>query len=756
MPLQRYPVCAVGASAGGLGALIDFFRRVPSDSGVAFLVIQHCSPDHKSMVSELLAPHVKLPIVEVSERTLLKPNTICLCSPGMIPHANGYEVWCEPRREEDASRLPIDHYFDQLGRSLGESAIGVILSGTGSDGSQGLRSIGDNGGIVVVQEPTDAEFAEMPRSALLTGKASAVAPASELWEVISNLIDERNSEREDVSEEVAEIFSNDAKEMEGSISRIAELEKDLRATRKHLEKANEELQATNEELQCTIEELHTVNTEFERKNKELMESNVTLQNLLESSEDGILFIDRNLLIRNFNPAIAAAFNLLPGDLGRSVKHIAYHLSEGEGLTREVRQVIQSGERMESETRDRNGRHYLKRIVPFRRADGGIEGALISFTNVTRYHDLEDRFNFALEAVGMSWWDWDLKSGRLDVNSAGKCLLGDDCLAVARDKEGWMAMVHPDDSEEVARSLDAHLEGKTDTWTCEHRFKTTDENWLWVLNSGKVLDWSDDGNPLRMIGTTQDVHSYKEAIIRISDQNELLGAASKIAGLGTWEYDPNIGSLYWSEQVKKIMGVDSDHHPLVETAFDCFPHPDREVLESAFEKLLKEGVPYDLEIRCVNRNGENLLTRAAAMPSYDERGRLIKVLGLFQDITDITRTEHEMEAYFSLSPDLQATLDFEGSLKSFSNTWISFFGLSREELTGMPLVELIHPDNASRFSEVLAEVMNGKIVNSHETRTRPGDADCDNGLSEEHWMSWSLSSDKQLGLIFVSARCVTEQ
>lgn len=532
------------------------------------------------------------------------------------------------------------------------------------------------------------------------------------------------------------------------------------ATEEEMEVSNEELQSTNEELRSLNEELTSLNAEYEGKNQELIETNLSYRNLLESTEDGVLFVDRDLRIRKYNPAIAMAFNLWPSDIGRPLQHIAYHFQENDDLAEDVRAVMATGKRSEEKVRDPNGRSFLKRINPFRLADDAIDGALLTFTDTTRLDELENRFDFAIEAVGMSWWDWDLSSGALNVYSAGACLLGEGCLDTSKDREGWMALVHPDDREEVERSLEACLCGESREWDCEHRFKTTQGEWLWVRNRGRILNYGSEGQARRIIGTTQDIDTYKRSVDEATYQRELLEDASEIAGLGVWEYDPDTRLAYWSEQVRTIHAVDDDFDPNVslENAFSFYPQPDRQVLQTAFTKLVEEGIPYDLELHFVNQKGERLLIRTAGRPQYDENGRRIRIVGLFQDITEIKRKEHEMEAYFAMSPDFQATLDMKGCLKTYNPSWNQFLGYSETSLSGAPLVDFIHREDLDAFSELLAAVKRGQVVNSYETRVYSKEMleHPNSDTEEEIWMSWSFSSDEQLGLIFVSARCVSEQ
>lgn len=589
-------------------------------------------------------------------------------------------------------------------------------------------------------------------------------------------IDERKT-GEQSSEPHSNVLRATGKVDDDTLDQIKILEEELRSTKENLEVANEELQVSNEELQAineemqvsneelqsTNEELHslneelsTLNAEYERKNDELIEANGNLQNLLESTEDGVLFVDNDLFIRNFNPAIATAFKLLPSDVGRPLEHIAYVLKDGGQLANQVREVLEKGSRVEEDTEDREGSHYMKRIVPFRRADRGVEGAIITFTDVTQFYKLNSRFNFAIETVGMSWWDWDLRTGKIAVNSTGGCILGDDCSDAPTDKEGWMNWVHPDDCDEVARSLEVYLDGQGDSWECEHRFKTGDDKWLWVRNCGRIINRDTNGAPTEMMGTTQDIDVEKKTLLRSNYQRDILETAGEIAALGVWEYDPEKKELYWSDRIRAILGVDDDFDPNLGEGFEFFTPEDRELLKAAFNELLETGVGYDLDLKCINHDGKLLLTRSAGRAKYDSKGKIVRVVGLFQDITDVTRTEHEMAAYFSMTPDYQATVNLDMEFHSFNASWLKGSGYTAVELKQKSLYSLMHPSDMEAFKEVVERVKKGNFANSYEARMLTKDDSGEVDFENPTWMSWSLSSDSQLGLIFVSARSISEQ
>ncbi len=178
--------------------------------------------------------------------------------------------------------------------------------------------------------------------------------------------------------------------LQTTVEELQTANEELQATNEELLAANEELQSTNEELHSVNEELYSVNSEFERKNVELKQLDTDHENLLASISTGTIFLDRDLRIRKFNPAIATSFKLLPQDLGRPIDHIAYHLSDKDQLLVDVEEVLRSGQELSREERTRDDRDLLCKTVPFRTERGQIEGVVITFSDITTQKEAERR------------------------------------------------------------------------------------------------------------------------------------------------------------------------------------------------------------------------------------------------------------------------------------------------------------------------------------------------------------------------------
>ena len=181
-PTSPFPIVGIGASAGGLGAFEAFFSGMPAevDPGMAFVLVQHLAPNHKSILTELIQRYTRMQVFEVVDGVVVQPNCAYIIPPGHnMACLNGTLQLMEPAAPR-GQRLPIDFFFRSLAQDQREQAIGIVLSGTGSDGTLGVRAIKGGGGMVMVQTPESTEFDGMPRSALATGLVDYELPAAEM------------------------------------------------------------------------------------------------------------------------------------------------------------------------------------------------------------------------------------------------------------------------------------------------------------------------------------------------------------------------------------------------------------------------------------------------------------------------------------------------------------------------------------------------------------------------------------------------
>ncbi len=183
------PVVGVGASAGGLDAFRQLLNAVPTDTGCAFLLVQHLDPSHESLMAELLASSTRMPVVEAADGATIKPDHVYMIAPDGFLGLQRNALTIVPPVTVRGARLAVDHLFRSLAEERGHRAMGIVLSGTGSDGTAGLRAIKAKGGLALVQEPSTASHDGMPASAANSGVVDFVLPIEEMPDVIANFVE---------------------------------------------------------------------------------------------------------------------------------------------------------------------------------------------------------------------------------------------------------------------------------------------------------------------------------------------------------------------------------------------------------------------------------------------------------------------------------------------------------------------------------------------------------------------------------------
>jgi two-component system, chemotaxis family, CheB/CheR fusion protein len=174
-----FPVVGIGASAGGLEVFKQFWKGLPPDSGMAYVLVQHLNPSHKSMLVELLAPHTSMPVQEAEQGTNIEPDHVRIIPPNIQMAIQQEVLELSPRTEEFRTSLPIDHFFSSLAQDQRSRSVGVVLSGVASDGTLGLEAIKAAGGVKFAQY-NSAKFDGMPQSAISAGAVDFVLSAEDI------------------------------------------------------------------------------------------------------------------------------------------------------------------------------------------------------------------------------------------------------------------------------------------------------------------------------------------------------------------------------------------------------------------------------------------------------------------------------------------------------------------------------------------------------------------------------------------------
>ena len=197
---KRFPTVGIGTSAGGVHALQMFFESLPDDVDAAFVVVVHLDPERQSELSNILAARTKMPVTQISGLTPIEPRHVYVIPPNRQLRATDHHLAITTFDEPRWQRAPIDLFFRSLA-SQGADNFAIVFSGAGSDGSVGIKAVKEAGGIILVQDPDEAEYGSMPRSAVATGLADFVLPVREIAARLPELIrNPRNPPTDDLTE----------------------------------------------------------------------------------------------------------------------------------------------------------------------------------------------------------------------------------------------------------------------------------------------------------------------------------------------------------------------------------------------------------------------------------------------------------------------------------------------------------------------------------------------------------------------------
>ncbi|QGM98866.1 CheR family methyltransferase [Methylocystis parvus] len=204
------PLCALGASAGGITALKKFFKCVKNDLGLAYVVIVHLAPDQPSSLSEIIATQTSMPVSQINHGAKLKPDCVYVIPPNRELVIDGDDITARPFSGAKGRRSPIDMFFQSVAEGRGDG-IAVLLSGSGSDGTLGVRAVKEAGGVIFAQEPGEAEFPMMPESAIATGVVDFVVPIATLTERLAEVVRSKKKifqgNEEDAEQQVRQIVA---------------------------------------------------------------------------------------------------------------------------------------------------------------------------------------------------------------------------------------------------------------------------------------------------------------------------------------------------------------------------------------------------------------------------------------------------------------------------------------------------------------------------------------------------------------------
>jgi two-component system CheB/CheR fusion protein len=435
---------------------------------------------------------------------------------------------------------------------------------------------------------------------------------------------------------------------------IEELEttnEEQQATNEEMLAANEELQGTNEELQSVNEELYTVNSEYQNKIQELTRLNDDVNNLLRSTNIGVIFLDQDLNIRRFTPAATRPINIRNADIGRPLADLTTNI-DCPNLFEILQAVIETEAEQEQEVKiPQTGETLLLRVNSYWREDNAITGVVLTFVNIDELKQIQEQLHqandllenlYATSPVGLCLYDQDLKFIRINQSLAeANGLTVEDSLCKSPRE------VIPHLAPQVEPLLRQVLETNQAIVNVELRGHSP-------THPKKEQVWSASYYPVDLLDGNRGVGAViMEITDRIHAEEALqeseakLLEAQRLAQMGNWEvrveptFDLNTARLIGSPELFNIYGIAPQTELSLAQILERHPPEDREVLQAAMIELLNHHTLYDLDLRFERGNGELGYLNAVGRVLCDETEQAIKLYGTVLDVTERKQIEAQL-------------------------------------------------------------------------------------------------------------------
>ncbi len=333
---------------------------------------------------------------------------------------------------------------------------------------------------------------------------------------------------------------------------------------------------------------------------------------------------------------------------------------------------------------------------------------ITSTEIDALRTAEARLTLATEASSVGLWDWNTVDDTTYFSDLFYTMLGYEPRELPMCLPTWESLVHPDDLERAYLDIKRHCTGETPVYINEHRLRTKDGAYKWIRDVGRVVDWNEKGEPIRMIGLHHDIDEMRRNQDELERARAFLEQTSHIASVGGWEIDPRTLAPIWSDEVYRIHEVPIGEQPSIEEAMDFFTPESRPVLERAIRDAIDTGEPWDLELSFVTAKGRRIWVRTIGIPEFVD-GECVRLSGVFQDINELYAAREEaQEAAERLET---ATTGAEIGIWDYNpitnaliwdKTMYRVYRIDPDtELTGFDLwASAVHPDDLDRVVENL--------------------------------------------------------
>ncbi len=454
-------------------------------------------------------------------------------------------------------------------------------------------------------------------------------------------------------------------------------------------------------------------SEQKRAEEALKQSEARYRHIFTSAGIFISLYDREGTCLIMNPTVAGHFGGNPADFeGRSFERL--HPRAGAEYAKRIREVIESGEPREYEDLvefPKGPRWLLSDIRPVRAPGENVEAAQILSIDITdrkrsedALRESEQRFSLAMDAAEEGLWDWNLASCEVYYSPGWGRILGYSVSELDKNYDFWRSRIHPNDLSHTTKILEDHVNGTRPFFEAEHRLRTKDGDWKWVLGKGRVVDRSSEGVPVRMVGTMLDITERKQAEKALRESEEKFRTIFEGAGDGIFGVDPKtrravvvspsmcaISGHTQSELLQ--LGVE-DIHPK-----DHMPH----VLDQ-FLKLLRGKINITRDIPVLRKDGHIVYCDISV--GFSRFGGREVFFGFFRDVTErrlaeqaVRESQARYQTLFERSTDAILIVQPGGTIIDANPACGDLLGASKEEIVGADILQFYqNPSDRDRLRE----------------------------------------------------------
>ncbi|WP_054313094.1 PAS domain-containing protein [Mesorhizobium sp. 1M-11] len=464
----------------------------------------------------------------------------------------------------------------------------------------------------------------------------------------------------------------------------------------HIRVATKAIRDSNDAVQRFVGVCWDITEQIERS-KQLHDALALLEAVMGGTPDLIYAKDIEGRYLLANASVEELAGRSSADILGRVDHQVFPKSTADVVVAHDKHVMETGKVLTVEETvlvDGMLHTYSSTKAPRLNEKGEITGTVGISRNITdakaaeaALRRSEMRWQFAVDGAGDGIWDWNLETGYVFYSQRWKSMLGYQDNEVGNAVDDWSERVHPEDLPRCMQIIEKHFRNETTDFVLEHRMRAKDGTWRWIFDRGKVIERSEDGKPLRCIGTHSDITARKEAEQAILALNQRLQLAVEASEAGIFDLDFATGHFTWDERMYELYELSRDGFDGTLDHWMTFIHPDDvpEVLRRYELGVLETSIfSMDLRIRR-QRSGTMRHIRSLAKLTRDENGAPLRAVGMNWDITDHVEL---VQAVFEEKERLRITLHSIGDsvISTDAQARITFMNPIAEEMTGWPASE----------------------------------------------------------------------